>query len=141
MKLPLLALAACALFAVPAAAQDEVVRAQLDAAAELMANEGFALQGSYRAGALRNGAEETVPVELQAGVSYAIMGVCDADCSDMDLILNDPSGMPIEQDIAADDVPIVAVEVTRSGTYQLRVTMPACSVEPCGYGLALFAQN
>lgn len=141
MKLiPLALAAACALATVPAAAQD-LVQQQLQASIEVMANEGFSQRGEFRTGALRNGAEETIRVQLEAGVSYAIVGVCDGDCSDLDLFLNDPAGRPLSQDIAEDDVPVVTAEITRAGSYQLRITMPACSVDPCGYGIGVFARN
>lgn len=145
MKLPVFAVAAAcvaALSAAPAAAQiDPVSQGQLEAAVEMMGAEGYTLQGGFRGGALRSGAEETIRIDLQAGTSYAIIGVCDGDCSDMDFFLADPNGTAISQDIAEDDVPIVTAETTRAGSYQLRITMPGCSVDPCGYGVAVFAQS
>jgi hypothetical protein len=147
MKTSLLALAvACVLagVAAPAAAQpgmDAVVRTQLDSAVVLMRGQGFALQGAFRAGALADGGQEELRVELQAGNAYMIMGVCDVDCDDLDLLLADAAGTEVDSDYLPDDVPMVAATVSRGGAYRLTVSMASCSIEPCGYGIAIFAQR
>lgn len=147
MKLSrLLLAAACALAAsaAPAAAQPElagIVRTQLDSAVVLMRSNGFVQQGTYRGGALGDDANEVVQVDLQGGQNYLIMAVCDQDCSDLDLNLVDASGASLDSDYEPDDVPMVVAEVSRTGTYQLTVGMAECSVEPCGYGVAVFAQR
>jgi hypothetical protein len=133
---------AMAASAAPVAAQiDPVVQGQLEAAVEMMADAGYSLRGEFRSGGLANGAEETLSIDLVAGTTYAILGVCDADCSDMDLMLIDAAGRMIAQDILEDDVPILTPEITAGGTYGLRVTMPACSVDPCSYAIAIFTQD
>jgi hypothetical protein len=147
MKTSLLALAVACVLAVaaaPAAAQprmDAVVRTQLDSAVVLMRGQGFALQGALRAGALANGAQEELRLDLQGGHAYMIMGVCDVDCEDLDLLLSDAAGNEVDSDYLVDDVPMVAAEVSRSGAYTLTVSMASCSIEPCGYGIAVFAQR
>jgi hypothetical protein len=78
---------------------------------------------------------------FQSHHNEVILGVCDAGCSDIDLMLIDAAGRMIAQDILEDDVPILTPEITASGTYGLRVTMPACSVDPCGYAIAIFTQD
>ena len=145
MKLPLLALAAlCAALATaaPAAAQiDGTVKIQLDSAVSMFRGQGFDLQGAYRSGSLADGAEAVVSLDLEGGRSYIIVGVCDSDCSDLDFALADASGTEVDNDYELDDVPMVAVEVARAATYRLTVGMATCSVEPCGYGVAVFAQR
>ncbi len=147
MKLSHLVLAAaCAVaaFAAPASAQpgiDPTVRIQLDSAVSLMRGQGFAQQGPFHSGALGDGGEAVVRLDLRGGTTYMIMAVCDGDCSDLDLRLTDASGTEVDSDFELDDVPIVTAEVARNGAYQLTVGMAACSVEPCGYGVAVFAQR
>jgi opacity protein-like surface antigen len=142
----LLALAAAGallLSAAPAAAQsvDRVVREQLEAAADMMRAEGYTQQGGIRAGALEDGEAESLTLELSGGHEYVIMGVCDADCSDLDLVLRDAGGSEVDSDYEVDDVPVVVAEVARNGSYRLTVSMAACSIEPCGYGVAVFAKR
>lgn len=147
MKNTVLALAAvCAVLATaaPAAAQpgiDATVRMQLDSAVSMFRGQGFAQQGDYRSGALADGGSDVVRLELRGGHSYMIVGVCDTDCSDLDFKLVDAAGEEVDSDYELDDVPMVAAAVAGNGTYTLTVSMAACSVEPCGYGVAVFAQR
>jgi hypothetical protein len=141
LALALAAVCTAAGVASPAAAQDPAVRMQLDSASVMMRSQGFAQQGAFRFGALNNGADESLSVDLRGGNSYIVIGVCDSDCDDMDLVLSDAAGNEIDSDYEMDDVPMVAAEVARNGTYRLTVSMPSCSIEPCGYGIAVFAQR
>jgi hypothetical protein len=141
----MIAAAALALLAgaADAAAQDQwtqQVRGQLTAASQLFANEGFASTHEVVTGGLAEGATEQVEMELDAGVEYVIVGVCDVDCSDVDLFLRDPSGRVVDSDIELDDVPIVTVTPERTGTYSLEVRMVTCSAAPCRYGVGTYGR-
>jgi len=144
MKLPVIALAtvgAALLFAAPAHAQPEIIRTQLDSAAVLMGNEGFSLQDDIVTGDLGEGEDEEFELELEAGKTYIIVGVCDGDCSDLDMALTTTDGEEVDSDYATDDVPMVMVEVARNATYHLKVQMVTCSVEPCSFGVSVFADS
>ena len=144
MKLPVIALAAfgaALLFAAPAAAQPAIIRTQLDSAAVLMGGNGFRLQDDIVSGDLRQGQNEEFELQLEAGKTYIIVGVCDGDCSDLDMALTTSGGDEVDSDYADDDVPMVTVEVQRSATYNLMVRMAACSIEPCAYGVSVFADD
>lgn len=143
MKLPFIALAAVGaalLFADPAQAQPEIIRTQLDSASVLMRNQGFELQDDIVTGDLRQGADEEFELELEGGKTYIIVGVCDGDCTDLDMALTTSGGEDVDSDFETDDVPMVMVEVERGATYNLKVQMAACSVEPCAFGVGVFAQ-
>jgi hypothetical protein len=47
---------------------------------------GFALSHDPYTGTLYDNAYEDLTLTLHSGVSYALVGVCDNDCSDLDLI-------------------------------------------------------
>ncbi len=144
MKLPVIALAAfgaALLFAAPAAAQPSVVTTQLDSAVTLMSTQGFAKQDEFVTGNLQQGEDSEFELQLEAGKTYIIVGVCDGDCSDLDMALTTASGEDVSSDYEEDDVPMVTVEVPRNATYNLMVRMAACSVEPCGYGVGVFASG
>ena len=142
MKLPFVALAAlaAALIAAPAQAQEQIVTTQLDSAVVLMAGQGFTPADDAVRGSLDQGEDEEFELELEAGKTYIIMAVCDGDCSDLDLALTS-SGQDVDSDYEPDDVPMVMVEVERSATYNLKVEMATCSVEPCAFGVAVFANG
>jgi len=90
-------------------------------------------------GALRTSAREEHDIDLSAGTSYQLIGVCDNDCSDLDLRLFDPSGREVASDVLTDDTPVLTVTPRRSGTYRVRAIMTACSDQPCRYGIGVYS--
>lgn len=131
---------AALLCASPARAQDQwmqQVAAQLDAVVDALDTEGLTPAGDPHGGALNEGESEEVELELTAG-SYLIVGVCDADCSDLDLLLSH-DGDEVDSDYEDDDTPVLAVEVEEGGTLILRVEMAACGNGPCRFGIGVFS--
>ena len=123
-------------------AQDQFerqVREQLNRIGQSLQAKGYELTHQVYTGSLREGATEGVAIRLQRGVRYAIVGVCDQDCSDLDTRLFDPSQREIGRDVEQDDTPVVEFEADRTGEYILRVEMAACSDEPCAFGVGVFA--
>jgi len=90
---------------------------------------------------LRDDAEETQNLQLEGGWEYRVMGLCDNDCSDIDLFVNDPSGTQVGSDTGESDAPIVNFTAPRDGRYQVRVRMAACRNQPCYYGVAAFGKR
>jgi hypothetical protein len=143
MKLSLLALAtaAAALVSSPAQAQPAIIQTQLDSAIVLMGNEGFTPADEPVTGTLAQGDDEEFELDLQSGVSYFIVGVCDGGCSDLDLVLTDESGEEVESDREMDDVPMLVLEAESTGSYVLSVQMATCSSSSCHYGVRVFQQR
>ena len=83
---------------------------------------------------------QTIEVRLTAGTPYQIWGVCDGDCSDLDMELQDLAGKQIDEDILEDAQPLIDETVTKSGTYRLIIKMYECSVEPCLVGVNFFGR-
>ena len=136
-----LALAAVAfVLAVPAAAQQytQQVRSQLDGAGTTLRREGYRGTHDYEIGNLNDDAEESFTLDMTSGRDYAIVGACDNDCSDMDFWLYDETDNLIDSDTSTDDVPVVRVTPSWTGTFRVRVKMYACSANPCYYGIGVF---
>lgn len=126
-----------------ASAQDEwerQVRTLIRNAAQRFEADGYELTHEIFTGSLADDASDTVTLELEIGMSYYIVGACDTDCSDLDLILYDGAGNQIDSDMLQDDFPIVDVTPSRSGTFTVFVSMASCSVEPCRFGLGAFGK-
>jgi hypothetical protein len=87
---------------------------------------------------LDEGRSDNYNVQLNAGKDYYLLGVCDNDCSDLDISLYNQNGQLIQEDTATDDKPMVLATPRASGRYQLRVTMASCSSEPCFYSVGVF---
>lgn len=117
------------------------VRAQLDSVSESLGKKGFELTTQIHTGELEKEKNEEVNLRLRAGVRYAIVGVCDQDCKDLDIVLYNSTGRELANDVGEDDVPVVEVTPEREGTYIVRVVMANCSSEPCHYGLGLYSSS
>ena len=91
-------------------------------------------------GSLDNGDTEWVVVNLLKGNTYYLFGVCDNDCSDLDLKLHDSNTL-ISEDIASDDYPLVSVTPTADTQYRVQVVMASCSLSPCRYGLSVYLKD
>jgi len=89
-------------------------------------------------GSLGNGGENHHEMTLVAGNDYLIAGYCDDDCTDLDLSVRDLGRQVITSDIENDDYPRIRFRAPASGRYDLIVTMSACSVPPCAYGVRLY---
>ncbi len=120
--------------------QDQV-DSQILTAGSLFANEGYSVRGAAHSSSLDQGASEEFTILLQKGTTYALIAVCDADCSDIDLMLSDASGETIDSDYEEDDVPIVQVTARRTAMYTVHVYMASCNTEPCFYGVGTFARK
>lgn len=124
-----------------AVGQDEFerqVREQIETAGKDLEAKGFMLTHQIFTGALKQGEGESVAFDLDKGATYVVLGVCDADCKDLDLKLLDDGGKELDSDVEEDDVPVVAATTTRKGDHVVQAVMAACSSSPCRYGLGVF---
>lgn len=110
---------------------------QLDAVADRFVKSGYT-KIVHEGDALGDGETEPYSVSLTKGNTYALVGVCDTDCSDLDLTLYDNNGNLIVEDTLVDDAPVIEFNVLSSGDFKLNVTMYDCSASTCYYGVALF---
>ena len=123
-----------ALLAGPAAAQDPrgaaMVASQLDA----VVNEIGLTAGGRATGRLAQDGSYVIQLQATGGDTYFV-GVCDENCSDLDLVVSDSSGRQVGEDFELDDVPMV--QVATAGVYSVEVRMAACS-DSCHWGVGVF---
>jgi hypothetical protein len=100
--------------------------------------EGYAEMGTSERGGLNNDREEKFSLSLSEGMNYQLIGVCDNDCEDMDLVVYDPSGGEVDSDRLTDALPILDFTAAFSGEYRVAVDMVSCSLDPCAYEIATF---
>jgi hypothetical protein len=89
-------------------------------------------------GSLDEGGTINYSFQLVAGRSYTILGVCDNDCSDLDITLYDPAGNEVAEDVLTDDKPVASVTARRSGRYRATISMASCSTGACFYAVAAY---
>ena len=138
-----LALACAALFcATPARAQQgqDLVRVLLDSATTLVEKEDFEEAHEPVYGRLEEGDDEELQMRVRAGQTYIFVGVCDENCSDLDIIVTDEDGDELESDVELDDTPMVMFEAKTSGTITVTVSMATCG-DDCHYGMGIYTDR
>ena len=121
-------------------AQNDVVLTQLQNIGSTMADQGYNMAQQSEILWLDDDETKTISVYLNSSNRYQIWGVCDGDCTDLDLELVDLYGNQIDVDILDDDVPLLDPEFPQTGNYNIRVKMHECSIEPCKVGIGFYAQ-
>ncbi|MDX9941931.1 MAG: hypothetical protein RBS53_06880 [Bacteroidales bacterium] len=89
-------------------------------------------------GQLNDDGTEWINIEIPAGKTYYILGVCDNDCFDLDLELYTIDNSMLSQDVETDDYPLVSVTPSEQTVYRIKVVMANCSSGPCRYGLGVY---
>jgi hypothetical protein len=87
---------------------------------------------------LGQGDSDDYNVTLQGGRSYKLVGVCDNDCTDLDITLYDSDGDVVDRDMLDDDKPVVSVSGKSGGRYRMNVSMARCSTDVCYYSVAVY---
>jgi hypothetical protein len=100
---------------------------------------GFTEVGEPRWGSIPNEQARRLPLVLEGGVEYRIVGVCDIDCYDMDLVLRDSDQTEVASDFMDDAVPVLAFIPEVGGVYDLEVGMVYCDLDPCAFQVATYA--
>jgi hypothetical protein len=138
-----LLLGAACLAPVAARAQsrwEDQVHNQIKHAGRILEDKGYTMTHDEYSGNLKESESEYLNITLHAGTDYAIIGVCDNDCSDLDLRIFDADGDEVDNDVQTDDVPIVHVAPTETQRYRLKVIMATCKTSPCFYGIGVFGK-
>jgi hypothetical protein len=126
--------------AAAAASPQALILAQLQQAHAALGQQGYQLMGEPVSGGLQQGQSWNVPAQLQPGLDYRIVGVCDRDCADLDLVVFDAQGAVVTQDTSTTSQPVVAIQPAYLGNFTVQVQMFNCTVAPCYYAVALYAR-
>ena len=90
-----------------------------------------------KTGALNAEESEWFAVTLAGGVSYVIVGVCDNDCTKLQLLLTTPDRNELATDRRSENFPVIRFTPTETRLFRVRIIMEACRVSPCWYGVAV----
>jgi hypothetical protein len=137
--------AAAALVAIlPAAVRadqwENQVRIQMIGAVGVAASHGYALRERVQIGALRQGQSMVYDIDFSRYRDYVLVANCDADCSDVDLVLTEPDGRETLADRGFDDQAVLVVPASHKGMHRVRVSMASCGRGPCRFGLGVFTK-
>ena len=90
-----------------------------------------------RSGMLNTDEEAFFQTTLVEGVSYAIVAVCDDDCSRLQLTLLSRSGSEIAKERNSESLPTLHFTAPTTQVYGIRVVMEGCRWNPCWYAVAV----
>lgn len=79
-------------------------------------------------------------LQVNEGVEYFFMAVCDADCGDVDMALFDEDDNELVSDIEQDDYPYLHFGANQSGVWTVRVLMANCGADTCLWGAQGYAR-
>jgi hypothetical protein len=117
---------------------EQQVSDQLQRAVASLHGKGVGRPDVTRIGPLNTEESESFPVTLQAGVAYFISGVCDNDCTSLHLGLANTSHNDVAVDHASENFPLLRFTPPETTRYWVKVTMAACQMNPCWYGVAVY---
>jgi len=111
---------------------------QLQRAVAALHGKGVGRPDLTRVAPLNGEESESFPVTLQGGVAYFISGVCDNDCTSLHLVLANAARNDVAVDRASEHFPLLRFTPPATMTYRVKVTMAACEMNPCWYGVAVY---
>ena len=79
-------------------------------------------------------------IVLEPG-EYVAAGVCDDDCTDLDLFAYDENGTFLTSDEEIDSEPAVGVTVSTPGEYFFEADMYQCETDTCFYAVRVYEVN
>ena len=90
-------------------------------------------------GKIKERVEVPFTTRLSSDVSYTILGVCDKNCSDLNLTLKNQKGDKIANDEKQDDISVISFTPAENSDYKITARPDKCTTEKCDFGMVLFA--
>lgn len=113
------------------------VRDRLERIAAVLPRSSHTRSQVIHIGPLNTAESEWFVVELRPGALYDFVGTCDEDCSQLDVLLRSPTGSDVAVDRSSESLPRLQFTTRDAGAYRLQVTMAACRLNPCWYGVVV----
>jgi hypothetical protein len=90
-----------------------------------------------RGGMLNTDETSVFEATLVEGTPYALLAVCDDDCSRLQLTLITSAGSEIAKERNSESLPTLHFTPATTMTYGIRVVMEGCRWNPCWYAVAV----
>ena len=119
---------------------EQQVRSRLARAVDAVSTSSR-LRVVQRSGMLNTDEGAAFQTTLVQGVSYAIIAVCDDDCSRLQLTLLTASGSEVGKERNSESLPTLHVMPGTTTVYGIRVVMEGCRWNPCWYAVAVIPQG
>ncbi len=89
-------------------------------------------------GKIKEKVEAPFTAKLSSNISYTILGVCDNNCSDLNLTLKNQKGKKIANDEKQDGIPVISFTPTEKSDYKITARPDKCTTEKCEFGMVFF---
>ena len=90
-------------------------------------------------GEIEPGDSDGFQMDVSGNSEYMIVGVCDIDCGDLDLVIYDPDEDQVAMDVESDDAPVLFFQ--GEGEYWVEVVMANCEADTCLYAVQVFERQ
>jgi hypothetical protein len=89
---------------------------------------------------LNTGESASLTLTLQEGVASILVGVCDEDCTGLQLALFAENDYEVDGAHAPTAAPMLRLTPRQTGAYRVQVVMTTCRLNPCWAGIALYSR-
>lgn len=103
----------------------------------VLKDEGWHVTDHQRTGTLGADDVSALEVDLSPG-NYMAIGVCDDDCTDLDVYAFGPGDAELGRDTELDAEAVVTFTVSDAGKHVIGASMESCNAAICTYRLQLF---
>ncbi len=107
----------------------------------VLLREGWTPVGPAQFGALNGGGQTSLTIPAPVASRLAIVGVCDADCGGLGLIVGDDRGYDLGADRSGGTAPMVEFTARLAAKHTARVLMERCQVSPCRFGIRVYRRK
>lgn len=133
---------AALLLVMGAAYAQETTSDHVSHAVKALAQKNETLVGSVETAEIGEDEISEFVFPIDPGKTYYILGVCDDDCSDIDLEAFNAAGASVGEDASPTELPQIHIPAGKSGAeIHVIVTMVTCNAEICVTGVGLFQSN
>ena len=119
---------------------EQQILQRLSEVQQALSAQGFQQVSQPVTGQLGVGQSQNWPVTMSVGYDYRIVGVCDNDCGNIDLVVYDENNVLVAQDVLTDATPVATVAPQWTGPFTAQAVMQHCTVQPCYYALVLYGR-
>ena len=120
--------------------KDSGIKELLKSSKDIARGRGFRKTLAQGSGQLNNRQMSITPVDLKAGRSYLIVGLCEAACSDLDLEVFDGEGFVLAGDTLDDEIPLFELNPDQDGRFPIGARMIVCDREPCAFAFGVYGK-
>jgi len=117
---------------------EALVRIKLGAIALVLSVADAGLVYNPVVGTLESNTYRDIAVKLYKGERYALIGVCDDDCLNLNMRLYDEDGEFVGANTRVGTHPDLEIIPRHTQRFTLRMIMKRCAADPCYYGLGVY---